>query len=360
MKRLDLYLIKACLHNLLYFITAFLILYVAITLFDELNVLMRTKATLADAALLIIARAPQTIVLALPISALLASVATLTLLTRNGETTALRAAGISLARIGRPLVLCGLGIALVMVALQEFVIPLSYAWGEEIRTVRIMKLPLKSLVREGNVWFRFGTSMVHAERMKASDKSMEGVTVFEMAGSGVKTALTASAARWNGQTWVLYGARRRAFLEGGGWEESTSAELPYPVSVPPTELSVIKLEPEYTSMSTLRKRIKSLQKQGADTTALRVEQAKKLSMPFACLLMPLLAIPFSIRSTQRAGLWGGVAKSIGLGFLYTVAILTGASLGKVGTFPPTLGAWAGSLLFLPLIWWMLKKAEEGA
>lgn len=359
MKRLDLYIMRSCFGNLVYFITAFLILYVAITLFDELNVLLRTKATLADAALLILARAPQTIVLALPISSLLASVATITILTRNGEITALRAVGISLARLGRPLVLVGLTIALVQVALQEFVIPATYAWGEEIRTVRIMKLPLKSLVREGNIWFRFGNSMVHAEKMKAEDKSMEGVTVFELADSKVKASLTASAANWDGKSWVLSDTRKRTFLEGGGWEESTMPKMPYPVSVPPTELSVIKLEPEYTAMSTLGKRIKSLQRQGADVTALRVEHAKKLALPFSCLLMPFLSIPFSIRSTQRAGLWGGVAKSISLGFLYTAIILTGASLGKVGTLPPLLGAWAGNLVFLPIVYLMLRKAEEG-
>lgn len=360
MKRLDLHILGDFLRYFLYTLAAFILLFIAGSLFDELSAVLRYNASMFDAMLMVLARTPEMLVMSLPLATLISSVATVTIMTRAGETTALRASGIPLSRIARPLVVGGLLVASLHLVLSEYVVPVTYALGQEIRTVRIQKKPPRSLVREANVWFRFGEAFVHADKIAAADKSMSGVTVYERKGADISRTLTASKAKWNGTEWVLESVVTRTFATEGGWTEEKTPALPYPVFVPPDELSVIKVEPQYASMATLAERARSLKNQGVDVTALRVEHAKKLAFPFASLLMPLLALPFAIRATHRSGLWMGVAYAMIAGFAYMAAVLALSSLGKLGTMPPHLAAWLATLIFAPAGIYMLRRAEHGS
>lgn len=358
MKRLDLHLLLSFIKYFLMAITVFFILFVSISLFDELSFFIRFNARLTDAALLILARSPLLVVTAIPIAALLAVTAAVTIQSRNGEITALRASGISLLRIARPFILGCLVAASIHFALQETVLPSAQALASEIETVRIRKKPATTLVRENNVWFRYKANMIHADRIKPDDKTMLGVMVYEWDGGRINRTTKAARAEWTGREWMLKDTHTWRFPEGRATEESTSPELPYPVSIPPDELSVIKLEPQYASMGTLDRRMETLKIQGADITALEVEFWKKTAVPFASLLMPLLAIPFAIRSTHRTGLWGAVAVGISAGFAFIAASMLLASLGKLGTLPPVLAAWAGNALFIPVSLWLMRRAER--
>ena len=360
MKRLDLHLASSFARFFFYSTAGFLLLYIAASLLDEMLVFLRFNAGFRDAASLILARAPQNIVLSLPISTLIASVATVTIMTRNGETTALRSSGISLGRIGRPLLYCGAGVALLHLGLDQYVVPVTQPFGEEVRSVRIMKKPLQTLVRENNVWFRFGSAMIHAEKIRPEDKSMSGVAIYEMAGPAVARTITADRARWTSQGWVLEKVRSRKFLAEGGWEEADLTLMPYPVSIPPEDLSVIKLDPLYASSAAIGHRIETLRQQGVDVTSLKVEYWKKLALPLANLIMPFLAIPFAIRSTQRSGLWGSVAVALAVGFLFLGFLFAGSSIGKIGAFPPWLSAWFGDLVFVAIAFLLVRRAEKGA
>lgn len=360
MRKLDLHLIGEFFRYFFYAVAAFVLLFIAGSLFDELSAVLRYNASMWDAAMMVLARVPEMLVLSLPLATLIGCVATVTIMTRSGETTALRASGISLVRLARPLVMAGALVAAAHFIISEYVVPRTYAWGQEIRTVKIQKKPPRSLVRENNVWFRFGSAFVHAGRIKPTDKSMEAVTVFEREKGELKRSITAARASWSGTEWVLEDALIRTFAVEGGWGEEKKVRMPYPVFVPPDELSVIKLEPQFSSIATINERMKSLKAQGVDVTALKVERERKLAFPFASLLMPLLAIPFAIRSTHRSGLWKGVALGMIAGFIYMGAVLALSSLGKTGTLPPAAAAWAGTLIFTPASVLLMRRAEKGA
>ena len=78
--------------------------------------------------------------------------------------------------------------------------------------------------------------------------------------------------------------------------------LPYELTVKPAQLNVISIEPIWASMSEVARRIEARESLGRDTTELRVEYWRKTATPFACLILPLLTIPFAVRTTHRRGL----------------------------------------------------------
>ena len=83
------------------------------------------------------------------------------------------------------------------------------------------------------------------------------------------------------------------------------------------------------------------------------------SLPFANVLMPLLAVPLALRSRRRGGLWSGAALAIGVGFAYMLLLMLGIAVGPAGHLPPWVAAWAGNLLFAIIAVRLFRRAERG-
>jgi lipopolysaccharide export system permease protein len=66
--------------------------------------------------------------------------------------------------------------------------------------------------------------------------------------------------------------------------------------------------------------------------------------PFACLVVVIVAIPFSARSGRR-NIFVGVAASIFIFFTYFVLQQVGFAFGEAGWIPSWLGAWFPNLFF---------------
>src|SRR5258708_785447 len=102
MRLLDRYLLRELLTPLVYCLGGFLIFWNAFSLFSDLNKYQEAHLLLSDIIELYIVRIPANLVIILPITLLLALLYTLTNLARHHELTAIRAAGVSLARLCLP------------------------------------------------------------------------------------------------------------------------------------------------------------------------------------------------------------------------------------------------------------------
>src|SRR5207244_3061077 len=74
----------------------------------------------------------------------------------------------------------------------------------------------------------------------------------------------------------------------------------------PTALLAEPKAPDEMRYAELGRYVDALARSGSDTRKLRVEQALKLSVPFACIIVALFGAPLAI-STPRSGMAWGVA-----------------------------------------------------
>jgi lipopolysaccharide export LptBFGC system permease protein LptF len=70
----------------------------------------------------------------------------------------------------------------------------------------------------------------------------------------------------------------------------------------------------------------------------------RFAAPFACLVVVIVAIPFSAKSGRR-NIFVGVAASIFIFFAYFVLQQIGLTFGETGWMPSWLGAWFPNLFF---------------
>src|SRR2546422_1664498 len=102
MRLLDRYLLRELFIPLGYCLSGFLIFWIAFDLFSELRDFQERKLLAADVAEYYCVKAPELLVLVLPMALLLALLYTLANHARHHELTAFRAAGVSLWRLCLP------------------------------------------------------------------------------------------------------------------------------------------------------------------------------------------------------------------------------------------------------------------
>jgi lipopolysaccharide export system permease protein len=97
------------------------------------------------------------------------------------------------------------------------------------------------------------------------------------------------------------------------------------------------------SLAELRQRLKKATKKDARYYLTLMEYHKKFSLPFACFVLGLIAVPLGIRSRSGKRSFGMV---LGLCFflVYYIFLSAGWVLGEAGICPPIIGMWAPNIV----------------
>src|SRR5690348_3617415 len=136
MRLLDRYLLRELLIPLGYCLSGFLILWVAQDLITELSGFQSRKLLIGDIAEYYLVKAPEFVVMILPMALLLALLYSLTNHARHNEITAIRAAGVSMWRLCVPYLGVGLLASGAVFWLNEYFVPQSADIADQIRNSR--------------------------------------------------------------------------------------------------------------------------------------------------------------------------------------------------------------------------------
>src|SRR5262245_14770820 len=139
MRLLDRYLLRELLVPLGYCLGGFLILWIALNLFGELDELQQHKMSVLDILEYYLVKSPEFLIFVLPVGLLLALLYSLTNHARYNEITAIRAAGLSLWRTCLPYLCVGFMASLLLFVLNELWAPDSAERAEKILNRRTQR-----------------------------------------------------------------------------------------------------------------------------------------------------------------------------------------------------------------------------
>lgn len=88
-----------------------------------------------------------------------------------------------------------------------------------------------------------------------------------------------------------------------------------------------------------------------------VEIHKKFAIPCASIVFGILGLPLGI-TNRRGGKSSGFSLSVGIILLYYVMIINGEHLAGAGKIAPAVGMWAPNLVLLALGIWALRRANR--
>jgi lipopolysaccharide export system permease protein len=371
MRLLDRYVLREFLVPLGICLCAFLIFWVAFDLFSQLQGMQDKHLLARDVAEYYVFKAPEFLILVLPIALLLALLYTLTNHARHNEITAIRAAGVSLWRLCLPYLVVGLIASAILYLLNEYCVPWSADIADQIleqhgqqkadpaeqHLVRKLKF---TNAREGRSWATDVYNTITFE--------MVNPTVLWTSTNGSRLSLTAERAVWTNSVWLFLGKVSES--EGLTPLRRTSALAMPEFSETPAEIqSVIDIN-EYRSMSQhsrtrradipIRIILNYLRLDPKPEPSLRAWLHTKLegrfAGPCACFVVVLIAVPFAAGSGRR-NVFAGVAASIFIFFVYFILQQFGLTFGESGFLPPCFAAWFPNLFFGIAGLWMMMRVR---
>ncbi|MGH8456090.1 MAG: LPS export ABC transporter permease LptG [Stenotrophobium sp.] len=277
----------------------------------------------------------------LPIIAMLGTLMGLGTLAAQSELTAMRAAGVSLMRIGGATLLAGLLLGIFGLMLGDWIAPAGNSAAETYRTVaRTGASP--GLGGEA-VWLRDGDNIFHIQRLLADDHIAD-VEEFTLAPDmSLLSASHIDEGRYQKGHWLFTGVSRTD-LSSAGTATLQLPQLQWGGTLSPEVLKLFVLESESLTMPGLVRLIRYLKTNGLDTATYRLALWRKLVAPFTVMAMMLFAVPFVLGSLRSSGAGQRLLIGILVGVGFYVLNEVSANLGEIYKWPPVLAAALPSLL----------------
>lgn len=302
---------------------------------------------LLDAIAVVALTTPRRFVDLLPVSALLGCLMGLGAMANHNELVVMRAAGISVPRMARPVVLMALALAGLIVALQFFAIPPAERKAVQVRSKSLQQTEVGS-GKALQFWTRSEDYFVRVREV-AFERSLRDVEIYRIAPSGNLTQLyQAGRADFVGANdWLL---RDVVYSDLNQFEvrEEKAGTLHWPGLLTPKQVETLIVPVEALTPSELFRYIRYLSDNQLNTHRYRIIFWQQLSVPVALLAMSVLSLPLLIGSVRHipAGQRIMIGAAIGMGF-YLLQQITGNLAGLLG-LPPHLTIMAPSLLLLAI------------
>ncbi len=304
---------------------------------------------------------PKMFVDLLPFSTMFAGVVVLFLFAKNGEISAMRAAGMSVFRVCSPLLVLGAILAVASFGMNEFVVPRTTLHLKKVETVKIEKSELGRMFFESN-WVRGEGSILHFKALNQVERGLEGVEYFVFSNpSQVRTVVHARQAFFDGErsTWILRDARETNF-DGQG--RMTGARFlptcPTNVVSQPPRLLREGVTADQISYRELRELIDQSKRAGGAIASREVDLYQKLSLPLANFLFVFFALPFALRKERQADTYVGVIYCLTAAILFWVGNLSMRNLAQNGVVHPLIAAWSVTAVLGALCFLLVRKLDK--
>jgi lipopolysaccharide export system permease protein len=357
MKILDRYLVR---HFLAPFGVAVAIFCVLVSLgrfFDKMTVFVRFEAGWRDIVVYILFGLPFWLNMVLPVATMLAVLFSLGQLQQRGEFTAFRSAGIPSWRLYLPFLVLGLILSLTsLLGGLTFLPKLNFesrkVYRADIKKREVLDYRKDNLVTAGRDRRRFtiGWLDVQAGLMKEVivDRFDENF--------GWRETLTAKEAEHRGGRWLFKNGVWRTPDPNAimGVKEEPFAEKWVPIPERPSDFAVEDKVMDDMTGRELLKRAERLKIRGAPVHEERVAYHMRLALPFANIVVVLLAIPFALRSGVQARTQNFTYAMV-LAFLYWGSASFFRSVGEQGRIMPWVAAWMSNAIFLTFAGWKLFR-----
>lgn len=305
---------------------------------------------------------PATVVLSLPMAALVAILLSLGRLSTDNEIIAMKAHGVAFHHIMLPLLGIVVVLSIVDLGLMDYALPkanLAYATlKRDVQRhnpafVLEESTVMKELEREGKLWMY--------ESMDKKSGRMQDVKIWDSIWSGRPRF---SHAR-EGTLGFESGRAMLTLYDGLTYEPTTDDSEAYRVTKFQQQQLALQLTEDlergafrnqtprsmrigqlHTFVNTLRSTLQTSQNPDYTLSKLRfaqVEYHKKFSIPFACLAFGLMGVPLGLMVKQSGRMIGfGIGLAVIL--VYYLLLQIGQSAGLNGVISPALAMWLPNIV----------------
>lgn len=323
-----------------------IVVYLCVEFLQKADRLIKYHATLLQVSMYFFYSIPNMISLSLPMATLIASLLSLGNLSRHNEIIAMRAGGVSLARIIMPMMLGGVLLSALSFLNTEYVIPVYSSRADYVRNVEIEKKPQRVMFQQHKLWLRGpDNSIANIDLVSPNRNEMIGLNIYKLNPDySVHERIKADILLWDNGNWRLKHSRSFTFENDEIRFHDSDNEI-FNIVDNPNDLGMIVKDSQEMNFRELWDYIKRLKSSGYKAASYEVDLYNKIAFPFSSVLVVMLSIPFSIHKVRSSGAGKGIAIAVVIAFFYWTLWSVGGSLGRSGMLPPMVAAWFANIIF---------------
>ena len=301
------------------------------------------------ALMIIILNLPSVFVMTIPMGVLLATVMTLNRMSLASEITVMRACGIGLNRIAKPIFIFAIVMCIASFFINETVVPITtkqskdlalWALGQKNIPEGKHNFVFKELHSDGGIKRLFYVG--HCE-----DKTLKNITVLDLSKDDTIQVLQAqdgatSPAGWNFNRAALYTIAKDGKILNTTYFDESLAQFGIDLSKE-LDKNVAK-EHNFTSLVNYLKNNKlKLEKNKEQKQFLWIQLFDKMALPITTIVLVLVGVPLAI-TPPRVRYNRGFLFSILIIFAYYLLRALSISFGEAGSLPPFFAAWTANIV----------------
>jgi lipopolysaccharide export system permease protein len=370
---MDRYLIKELIGPFLFGIGAFCSIGVSVdTVFDLIRRVTEKGLAWEIAMEVFVLKLPEFVVLAFPMSMLLASLMAYSRLSSDSELVALRSCGVSVYRLVLPAIMVSLLVTGMTFTFNEKIVPAAnYRASTTLeRAMKREKLPFqdRNIIHTAfdKVTLPDGQRVSMMQRLFYAEEfdgeRMKKLTILDRSEQGLTQIVSAESATWNfaQNSWDFFNGTIYIIAPDGSYRNIIRFDRQQ-LQLPRTPLDLAKRGRDYGEMNIAQAKERlAILRQGGDEDDIRemeVRIQQKYALPFVCVVFALVGSTLGIRPRRASKATSfGVSILIVFGY-YLLAFLTNA-LGQIEILSPFLAAWLPSGIGLTIGGVLLVRAAR--
>ncbi len=356
MGRLDRYVLKEIVGPLGLGFAVYTFILLLQFLFSSAEMIIRRGLPAAIVGKLVLFSLPNIVVLTIPMALLLGVLVGVGRLASDSELVAMRASGVSIYRLARPVLALAAVLTLLNGALMLYLLPrgnhaVSRLYLEILTRTIGQQVEPRVFYNEwqGKVLYVFGT----ADR----DQDWRGVFLADAVPSDRQEIIVAKTGRLQveegGERVVLqlHDAIKHAFDFRSPKRYETSRHQTLRIVLRDRFLSsereklLQRKGPRELDLGELRALARSVETGPEQRRLARVGIQKMFAIPAACIVLGLLSLPLAFNN-RHGGRSSGFALSIGIIVAYYVLLSQGEDAARVGKLGPAFAMWLPNMIFL--------------
>jgi LPS export ABC transporter permease LptG len=367
MQTLDRYIFFRVLLPFIYCVVGFVSVWLVFDLSENAPAFLDNKAPLSLLVEFYVRRAPEIILMSIPIGLLLATLYTLTQMSRRNEIISMLCAGRSVVRVLMPLFVLGLILTVIATVFNYSAAPHAGAVKKEILTDLRKQGDVDRKAVRGHLFRnREDHRFWYVARLNPGIERLAWVQIIQEGPDGtLRRNYYAENASYDHatKTWRLERGKVVDFNPQGDVKEQRYFEVlrVRNFSETPWRISSSVLDASLLSVPELREYLRNNSHfTPARLAPYKTQLAYRWALPWGCFVAVLIAGPLGIVYSRR-GLMGSITLAIGLFFLLILGSSLFLALGKGYRINADLAAWAPVLFFAAvggLLVWMRSTNRE--
>ena len=304
--------------------------------------------------------------LTIPMATLLAVLLAFLRLSGDSEITVMKSAGIGLYQLLPPVILFCLWTYLVTSFLTLYLVPAANASFRN-QLLALAKARADVGIKERVFNDNFGEMVLYVNHIPLDSDMMEDLFIKDERDQEMPSVIVASRGR------IAMDTNRRALIfqlfngviDRVNRETQTTETITFRRYEVKLDLGIQGIRGAVLSRDQYELPLDELwtaaydlkEKNDLHYTSYFIEAHRRLSLPFACVVLGLVAVPLGIQSRLKGRNWGVIMGLI-IFLVYYLILTAGRSFGGTGAYPPALGMWMPNIVIGALAVSMIRRANS--